>query len=134
VSSCARVRVNTDPEIVALHFSSLAVPGEITTKNGSAPDGQPVVAASVAEVSPDAKALVIVVWAAAPLYCLRVTAAIGSSSYTTHNHNSSTFKIVGLVGIDGLANVHLNVLHHHGVGLFVLLIGHHSGVIYEIAQ
>jgi hypothetical protein len=61
VSSCARVRVNTDPEIVALHFSSLAVPGLITTKNGSVPVGHPVVAANVADVSPDAKALVIVV-------------------------------------------------------------------------
>jgi hypothetical protein len=48
--------------MVARHFSSLAVPGEMTTKNGTAAvDGQPVVAANVADVSPDAKAFVMVV-------------------------------------------------------------------------
>jgi hypothetical protein len=77
VSSCARVSVSTEPEIVAKHFSSEEVPGEITTKNGTAAvEGQPVVAVNVADVSPADNEFVIVVCAAAPLYCLRVTAGI----------------------------------------------------------
>jgi hypothetical protein len=69
VSSCARVNVRVEPERVAKHFSSAAVPGEITTKNDTpAVDGQPVVAVIATVVSPDPSAVVIVVWAAPPTY------------------------------------------------------------------
>lgn len=79
--------------------------------------GHPVVAAMVIDVAPDASDPVIVVWAAAPLYCLRVTAAIGLLVYTTHHDYSSAFEVVLVVGLVHLHDLHLDVFHHYREGL-----------------
>jgi hypothetical protein len=130
-----RVNVRVEPEIVAKHFSSTAVPGLITTKNGTpAADGQPVVAAIVMDPSPEPRALVMVVWAAAPLYCFLTTAAIRLLSYTTHDYYGGSLNVIFVVGIGDMAGSELDILDNHGEGLRVFLIVDNTGGFHQVSQ